>query len=124
METMREILSDTGANVVQKDIYCFQERSNSDINSKPPPILVECNTVEDRMRVIRMAKNLRTKGNRENIYIGPDLTPSEREYSERLSDHRRELNKKRTPQEKETIIYVIRDNQVQKSNLRRPNQAD
>ena len=124
METVRGILSDTGANVVQKDIYRFQERSNSDINSKPPPILVECSTVEDRMRVIRMAKNLRTKVNRESIYIGPDLTPSEREYSKRLSDHRRELNEKRTPQEKETIIYVIRDNQVQKSNMRRPNQAD
>lgn len=122
LETVKTILADTGADVTPKDIYRFESNKNT-ASAKPPPILVECHSEQDKWKVVRMAKNLRSKANRDGVFINRDLTQSEREYCKKLAAHRNEENEKLTPDEKLKYMFVIRDNQVLKI-TRRPAERD
>ena len=76
----------------------------NDNSSHPRPMKVVLNSVEGKVKLLRNAKNLRTKeeGEWSKIFIHQDLTPRQRELRKPLVE---ELKQRKANGEKDLIIY-------------------
>lgn len=66
------------------------KRKNNEVESTP--ILVELGDIEQKMEMLKLAKNLKNNENFSRVYISPDLTFAERELNKTLVAKRKDLN--------------------------------
>lgn len=78
------------ANNKIKSIRRFSNK-NSQVST---PILIEMNDISCRLDVLRNAKKLRDTEQLKEIFIGPDQTQAEREFTKSLIAKRNDLNSK------------------------------
>ena len=98
---MLEELDVNGAKVEQ--VIRLGKRPES-VNSKPRPLKIVFDTEDNKIQVIRKAKNLRDKkdGGWESVFVHQDLTPKQREVRNKLVQ---ELKSRVAQGEKDLVIY-------------------
>ena len=109
-----EVVTATGVKIrsdTLKSVYRLKTKSSTE---KPPPILIEFENTIFRDEILKNAKNLRNDKKFENIFINPDRTAVEREYTKKLLADRKIQNEKMPETEKALYYYGIRNNAVKK----------
>ena len=91
------------------------ENSTANNSDKPTPIIVELKKKETVLEVLKASKNLRSAEGYDNVYINPDLTPTQREFNKRLVQLKIAKNKElKENGEDGRHFYGIRNNEVVK----------
>ena len=79
---------------------------------------MEFTSKEARDQVLRNARRLRSVPDFESVYIHPDQTPVEREYTKKLTQDRNARNKELSDTDRQSFYYGIRNSQVVKLQVR------
>jgi len=100
---MLEELGVTGAKVEQA-IRLGKKQTDSTGTQRPRPLKIVFDTEDNKIQVIRKAKNLRDKkdGGWEKVFVHQDLTPRQREERNKLVQ---ELKGRLAQGEKDLVIY-------------------
>ena len=116
-DTVKEVLSTVGVDSVKiGEMYRLKSKSST----KPPPIVVQLPTREDRNEALKRSKNLRCESRFDGVYINPDLTWAERVEAKELRQKRNDMNKEleeksKNSGEKLDYHFVVRHGKVVKS---------
>ena len=78
---------------VKKIKFIRRFRSNP-TNNRPPPILIQLSSENDRQIVLSAAKDLRKLSEYKDVFINPDLTEAQRILNKQLREDRKKLNQK------------------------------
>jgi len=90
---VKEILEEIEAGVDLDEITVKRFNSSKNpTNSKPPPIQVALKSKEDKLKVLKAAKKLKTSSSHKGIFINPDYTKLEMEATKKLNVERNKLN--------------------------------
>jgi hypothetical protein len=82
---------DAGVDLDEITVKRFNSSKNP-TNSKPPPIQVALKSKEDKLKVLKAAKKLKTSSSHKGIFINPDYTKLEMEATKKLNAERNKLN--------------------------------
>ena len=116
-DTVKEVLSTVGVDSVKiGEMYRLKSKSST----KPPPIVVQLPSREDRNEALKRSKNLRSENRFDGVYINPDLTWAERVEAKELRQKRNDMNKEleeksKNSGEKLDYHFVVRHGKVVKS---------
>lgn len=89
-DTLKGVLSTVGVDSVKiGEMYRLKSKSST----KPPPIVVQLSSREDRNEALKRSKHLRSDSKFDGVYINPDLTWAERVEAKELRQKRNDMNK-------------------------------
>ena len=117
-DTVKEVLSTVGIESKKiGEVYRLKSKSSS----KPPPIVVQLPSRDDRNEALKRSKQLRSESRFDGVYINPDLTWAERIEARELRQERNRMNKEleakcKDSGEKFDYHFVVRHGKVVKSN--------
>jgi hypothetical protein len=105
----------TAANVDLSKIVKVKRLINKDKAPINPPILIEFNNYEDKMKLLRKSSIIRKNKQYEKVYINEDLTTAQRVINKELLQIRNDLNTQyNTKDENVNFYYTIRNDKVMK----------
>ena len=107
LNLVKDLINNIDSRTDIKSFFRFKQPGDT---NKIPPILVECKSEIDRFNLLKSARNLDKSGKYKNVYLNPDMTLLEREYSSKLAKDRKELNDKRSDSEKKSFYWGVRNN--------------
>ncbi len=88
LDQVKRVLEEIDPSVSPMSIYRFRSRPNS---MRPPPVLVTLDSAAVRNSILKNSKRLRERSATQNVFVGPDLTPIERELAKKMRRQRDEL---------------------------------
>lgn len=100
----------TAINFDKTKMKRFVRFKNNTNNDKPKLILIEMKNKDDRLTIMKAAKNLKSS-NYNNVYINFDLTPAQRVRSSELNKKRKEFNLRDATDDKD-FYWGIRSNDL------------
>lgn len=90
-------------------------RLKTNVNTRPPPVLVELVNSSERKKALENARNLKNHSEYTSVSISPDMTVAERLVKKKLLEKCRSMNNERptNPQ----FVYRIRNNAITMINI-------